>query len=195
MYFKQLPKIIQKNFSGNSVYVTNLLARSTLIKNMLANPLLFYEYNLKDNDTPDIVAYKYYGNVDRFWIVLYANQTMDPQWDWPLNGNLLENYINKKYADPNLAHHYEKLIEQYDSNTRKTTNFISIIDEITYNNLVPSSNTYNISNSEVTVTTSKKVVSFHQYELDENNKKRIIKLLNKDYVLQMEAEFKRLMAV
>jgi hypothetical protein len=162
---------------------------------MLANPLLFYEYNLKDNDTPDIVAYKYYGNVDRFWIVLYANQTMDPQWDWPLNGNLLENYINKKYADPNLAHHYEKLIEQYDSNTRKTTNFISIIDEITYNNLVPSSNTYNISNSEVTVTTSKKVVSFHQYELDENNKKRIIKLLNKDYVLQMEAEFKRLMAV
>jgi hypothetical protein len=194
MYFKQLPKIIQKDFSGNSVYVTNLLARSTLIKNMLANPLLFYEYNLKDNDTPDIVAYKYYGNVDRFWIVLYANQTMDPQWDWPLNGNLLESYINKKYADPNLAHHYEKLIEQYDSVTRKTTNFVSIIDETTYNNLVPSSNTYNISNSEVTVNINKRVVSFHQYELELNDKKRIVKLLNKDYVLQMEAEFKRLMA-
>jgi hypothetical protein len=162
---------------------------------MLANPLLFYEYNLKDNDTPDIVAYKYYGNVDRFWIVLYANQTMDPQWDWPLNGNLLESYINKKYADPNLAHHYEKLIEQYDSVTRKTTNFVSIIDETTYNNLVPSSNTYNISNSEVTVNINKRVVSFHQYELELNDKKRIVKLLNKDYVLQMEAEFKRLMAV
>ena len=195
MYFKQLPKIVQKDFSGNLVYVTNLLARSTLIKNMLANPLLFYEYNLKDNDTPDIVAHKYYGNVDRFWIILYANQIMDPQWEWPLNGNLLKDYINKKYADPNLAHHYEKLIEQYDSATRKTTNFISIIDETTYDNLVPSSSTYNISNSEVTVTISKRVVSFQKYEIEQNDKKRIVKLLNKDYVLQMEAEFKRLMAV
>jgi len=33
------------------------------------------------NDTPEIVAEKFYGNSYRYWIVLLSNNIIDPQWD------------------------------------------------------------------------------------------------------------------
>jgi hypothetical protein len=196
-YFQTLPKVIYTDQAGNSKFMTNLMARASLKPTLLNNPVVYYEYDIQDDDTPEIIAHKYYGDVYRYWIVLYVNQILDPQWDWPLKINSFNNYIGDKYPNINVyntTHHYEKIITQYDVITQTTTLNKLIIDQFTYNNLVESTKTVNFSSGNVTITTSKNVVSLYDYELNLNESKRSIKILNSAYVNQIETEFTNLMA-
>jgi hypothetical protein len=194
-YFDTLPKII-KTSDGVSILMTDLMARCSIIPEILKNPLLYYDYDVQDGDTPEIVAYKYYGNSYRYWIVLFANRITDPQWDWPMNSTVFGEFITNKYQSFNpysTTHHYEKNISQYDSNTQVTTVKNIIIDENTYNSLNPSVVTYALNTGNVTVTTTKKAVSYYDYEVQLNESKRNIKLINASYVDQLEAQFQELM--
>jgi hypothetical protein len=195
-YFDTLPKIIQYDGKGNSKILTNIMARASLIPDVANNPLVFYKYDIQDGDTPEIVAHKYYGDSYRYWIVLYVNNKLDPQWDWPLSGQNFNAYIADKYSevDPyTTVHNYQKVITQYDSGTNTTTVNTVEIDEDTYNSLVPSTNTYPLPTGSVTVSIEGKVVSVYDYELDLNESKRKIMILNNTYVRQFESEFKKLM--
>ena len=195
-YFSTLPKVIYSDKNKVSKVFTNLLARANVKPSLLTNPLIFYTYDIQDDDTPEIVAYKYYGDIYRYWIVLYSNEIMDPQWDWPLSRNQFESYILNKYdvIDPyTTPHHYEKIITQYDENTLTTTTNTIVIDEQTYNSLVETNNTYNLPTGPVNVSITKNAVSLYEYELNKNEAKRNIKILNKNYANQLETELKALM--
>jgi hypothetical protein len=197
-YFDTLPKIIKTDANRNSVILTDLMARCSIIPAILKNPMVYYDYDVQDGDTPEIVAYKYYGNSYRYWIVLFANQIIDPQWDWPLSTNNFNAYIENKYQafNPyNTVHHYEKVITQYDFATQTTTTKKIIIDENTYNMLSDSTNTYTLVTGSVTIAITKEAVSYYDYELNLNESKRNIKILNSLYVNQLEQQFKELMAV
>jgi hypothetical protein len=173
------------------------LARASIKPTLLDNPVIYYKYDIQDGDTPEIIAHKYYGDVYRYWIVLYVNQILDPQWGWPVTGNTFESYINDKYPSINVydtAHHYEKIITQVDSGTLITTTNTLVIDEYTYNNLPESTTSVYFPSGTVTITTTKKIVSLYDYELNLNESKRNIKLLNSLYVNQLETEFSDLMA-
>ena len=195
-YFDTLPKIIQYDGKGNSKILTNIMARASVVPDIANNPLVFYEYDIQDGDTPEIVAHKYYGDSYRYWIILYVNNKLDPQWDWPLTGQNFNAYIADKYSevDPySTVHGYQKIITQYDSGTNTTTVNKVEIDEDTYNSLVDSTNTYSLPTGSVTVSIEGKVVSVYEYELELNESKRRIMLLNNTYVRQFESEFKKLM--
>jgi hypothetical protein len=62
-----------------------------------------------------------------------------------------------------------------------------------YNNLTPSQNTYTFDDGPLVVTISKEIVNYNDYEIERNEAKRTIKLLNKDYVSQLEREFSDLL--
>ena len=196
-YFKTLPKVIYTDKTGTSKIMTNLIARASLKPTIIKNPLVYYSYDIQDGDTPEIIAHKYYGDVYRYWIVLYVNQILDPQWGWPITMNTFESYINDKYPSINVydtAHHYEKIITQVDNGTLTTTTNTLVIDEFTYNNLPDSTKSVYFPSGTVTITTTKKIVSLYDYELDLNESKRNIKILNSNYVDQIETEFSKLMA-
>ena len=55
-YFNSLPYLTTTNVDGNLYALKNLLIRTQMIPQLAKNPLLFYEYNLQDGDTPEIVA-------------------------------------------------------------------------------------------------------------------------------------------
>lgn len=208
-YFNTLPKIIYLNPITNSpIILTNILVRSSIIKSILDNPILYYEYNIVDGDTPDIVASKYYGDSYRYWIVMLSNQYLDPQWNWPLTGDQFNDYIVDKYNfpyDPNntntsidpysTVYEYQLITSQYDVNTMTETTNTTIIDEATYN-LLPrySSVTYTLPTGPVTVTTTTDALSLYNYEQNLNESKRSIKLLDKTYANEIESELKKLMA-
>jgi hypothetical protein len=197
-YFSTLPKIVKTDANRNSVILTDLMARCSIIPKILKNPMVYYDYDIQDGDTPEIVAYKYYGQSYRYWIVLFANQINDPQWDWPLSTNNFNAYIKNKYQNFNpyaTVHHYEKIITQYDSATQTTTTKKIIIDQSTYNLLNDSTNTYTLVTGPVTVTITKTAISYYDYELNLNESKRSIRILNSIYVNQFEQEFKALMTV
>jgi hypothetical protein len=197
-YFDTLPKIINIDSTGNSKVMTNLLARASVIPEILKDPLLYYTYDIQEGDTPEIIAHKYYGDSYRYWIVLFANELLDPQWDWPMTSMVFEQYLADKYPSTNVyseIEYYEKVITQYDVNTQTTTVNKVRIDEDVYNGLpVTQTATYTLPTGPVTITTDRNAVSIYDYELSLNEAKRNIKILNSNYVGEMENQLKKLMA-
>lgn len=100
MYFKNLPKLLYSTSLGvkNFKLATNILTKTQFVKDVLENTDLYYDYNVKDNEKPEDIAYKLYGDSKRHWIILLANQITDPQYDWVLGKNAFEEYVNKKYS-------------------------------------------------------------------------------------------------
>lgn len=204
-YFNTLPKIVYRTAQGTSVIYTNLMARASIIPSVFKNPLVYYKYDLQEGDTPEIVAYKYYGDSYRYWIVLFSNQIMDPQWEWPLSYLAFNSYINDKYGyneslgtwsvlDPySTPYEWQKIITQYDTTTQTTTVNTIGIDENTYNNITESINSYVLPTGQVSVSIAKNVLSYYDWELQKNESKRTINLLNENYVNELEKQFKNIM--
>ena len=198
-YFDILPKLIHTDAVGTSKIVTNLMSRVSIIPQLLKNPLNYYEYDIQDGDTPEIIAHKYYGDSYRYWIVMLSNELIDPQWDWPMNNRVFAKYLENKY--PNIQtsstiHYYEKIITQYDTDSMTTTiNKIQITEDV-YNELpTTQTTTYSLPAGDVVVTVETNAVSIYDYELELNEAKRNIKLLNATYVGQIETEYQKLMSV
>ena len=199
-YFNTLPKILTSDFKGNQIALTNLLARVSVIPQALQDTSLYYDYNIKESDSPESIAYKYYGNAENFWIVLFSNQMLDPQWDWPLNNNDFDAYITEKYGSLSNAtsavHNYEKIVTTTvsGSNIEPKVEYL-IIDESRYLKPSPSPKTYyTVTGETITVVVDKRIVTKYQYELDVNESKRSIKLLNNRYLGLIQEQFTLLMA-
>jgi hypothetical protein len=194
-YFNTLPKIVTTDYNNNTIVLTNLLARASLVNNYLDNPLMFYTYDIQEGDTPEIIAHKYYDDSYRYWIVLVSNQILDPQWNWPLSSGDFNKYIVDKYTiNPySTVHHYEKIITQFDVATKTTTENIVVVDQETYNLVDEDTQTVSLPTGSVVITTTKRGVSIYDYEQDLNESKRNIKLLNKTYMNNFESQFYKLM--
>lgn len=192
-YFASTPKIAVTDKFGNSVVYRNIMARLSIIPSVLKNPLLYYEYDVQDGDTPEIVAHKYYGDVNRYWIVLFSNQMMDPQFDWPLDYRNLVSYIEDKYQDPNAIHSYQKIITLTNLKDNTTTVNTYTISQTEFDDIVEETKTLDMVSGVVVYTLEKKSITNYEYEVQVNDAKRSIKLLNRDYASQLEQEFQALM--
>ena len=196
-YFNKLPKIIQYDNKGVGRVFTNLVTRASIIPEFLKNPMIYYQYTMQEGDTPEIIAAKYYGDSYRYWIVLFANELLDPQWDWPMSNKVFEEYITTKY--PNIqttveVHHREKILTQYDSGTNTETVNRVKISEFDYNQLVESNYYKTLPTGDVSVSITKREVTYYEYEMELNDAKKTINLLNNNYINQLETEFSELMA-
>lgn len=194
-YFDSLPKIYTLTPNGTSL-LTNIMARASIIPSLFNNPLLYYTYDIQESDTPEIVAHKYYGSSYYYWVLMYTNQLIDPFWDWPLTKINFDSYIEAKYTqfDPyTTTHHYEKIMTQVDAATNTITENTINISYEQYLILQETTTTYSLPTGQVTVSITKRAVSYYEYELNQNESKRTIKILNKSYLSQIEDELKRLM--
>lgn len=79
--------------------VTNVFFRLRVIREVLSNSTTYYEHLVKEGDTPEILADKVYGDTEAHWIILLANDILDPQYDWPLGYRDFRNYMYKKYFE------------------------------------------------------------------------------------------------
>jgi hypothetical protein len=192
-YFTKFPLIAITDKKGNSQVYTNILSRLSIIPSVLKNPLVFYPYDIQDGDTPEIVAHKYYGDINRFWIVMYSNNILDPQWDWPLSINAFNSYVNDKYVNPYAVHSYEKVITTTNLVDNSSVSNSYNISQNEYNSLINESKVLQFSTGNVLYELTKNEVTYYEYENRINEAKRIIKLLNKNYASQLEQEFETLM--
>jgi hypothetical protein len=201
LYFNSFPKVITTDYKNNSIVLTNLMARTDIIPSLLKNPLIFYAYDMKDSDRPDIISNKYYDDVNRFWMVLYSNQIVDPEYDFALSGQKFNAYLKAKYptTDINSTYEYRKTITTYDPISLTSTTKTIVIDLPTYNSTSTGTTTSNFYDSmgniiaSVTQTISKEAVSIYQYEVEQNEAKRNINLINASYSNQIEKDFTSLM--
>jgi len=176
-YFKYFPTVeydIKKN--GKPITVPNIFVGLKVRDLVQRKKAVFYEYNVQEDERADTIAFKYYGDATLDWVIFLTNQIIDPQFEWPLDRRSLDNYITKKYGSLQSAtstvHHYEQILHA------QTTTYDGItvpertvqVDEATYNSLGGN---------------ERKVIYNYDYELDLNDKKREIKLLDERYIINL----------
>ena len=207
-YFNSFPKIITTDYNNNGIVLTNIIKRVNIIPSLLKNPLLIYKYDLQEGDTPDIVANKYYGDSYRYWLPLFSNNIINPQWQWPMSSGVFDSYIQNKYVDAAAAanvasvleytqstvYQYTKTIETIDGTTLNVTKTTIVIDQPTYDSTVPGITTSTFpGGTTVSQTVTKNVISIYDYELEKNESNRSINLINSIYTSQIESQFASLM--
>jgi len=208
-YFEVFPQIALQDQNNNYMIYTNIMARVNLIPSLINNPSIYYQYNIQEGDRPDIIATKYYNNPYRYWIFLYGNNIIDPFWDLPLTDYNFNVYLNDKYgasANANgqsvlaytqtTPYQYQKVVTTTDSTSGLTTQRIYNTDYNTYANLpvnVVSTN-YFPDGSSVSVTTSRQIQTIFDYELETNENKRLVNIIDKKYAQNMEQSLKSLMS-
>lgn len=212
-FFNYYPKTfydVQDRHSPGVDTVTNIIARFGFENKLKENESAFYKYQIKDSDTPEIIASKFYSNPERHWIVLLFNDIIDPQYDWPLESRTLIQYIDKKYSANQYAdtantsvtglawaQNTANVYDYYKIITRTSADGISIeekisVDANTYANVAASSTNYTLNNNTtITETVSKESKTYYDYEMELNEAKREIKLLKKEFIPEVEKEFKR----
>ena len=181
-YFSYFPKIDSDLLqTGNTVKLTNVLKRFSFTTDVKKRTEVFYEYNVQAGDRPDTIAEKYYGDADLAWVVTLFNNIDNPITDWALFNQDFDAYIKGKYGSiPNAQstiHEYRQILREaevkYDG-TRISKKYV-VIDESTYNGLDES---------------VKESISKYDYEIELNEEKRQINLIDKRYLPKIREEVK-----
>lgn len=166
---------------GQTVKLTNILRRFKVRSDVTERVDVFYEYDLQSGDRPDTIAEKYYGDPDLAWLILHFNEITDPVFGWALFDQDFDNYIRGKYGSIPAAqaevHEYRRVLNesQVKFDGTKVPKRVVVVDETTYTSL---------SESE------RESISKYDFEIEENEKRRTIKILDKRYVDQVIDEVK-----
>lgn len=114
MYFESFPYTYYSLDNTTTVQVvTNITSRAVISDEVKNNLSLYDEYDIKDGETPELVADKFYNNPMYHWVVLQYNEISDPRFGWPLDTNNLSRYVASKYNSVNAVHHYEDVNSNY----------------------------------------------------------------------------------
>lgn len=170
MYFENFPLIPYDSVgNGNFKVVTNLLKRVAVRSKVKTNTSYFDTYDIKEGETPEMLADKLYDDPELHWVILLLNDITDRYHQWPKNYNQFLAYANDKYSNVDATHHYE--ISQVSGDTTIK------IDIGTDNTDYPTAS----------------IVTNYEYEEDLQNEKRKIRLLDPAYIEDFVAEFEKLM--
>lgn len=218
-YFRHFPKtayVIDKNDDLN--LVTNLIARVKFIDTIKNISSSYFKYDISNEDSPESLSYKFYGSASKHWIILLLNDIVDPQYDWYKSYETLNKYIEEKYnnqairfnfsngiefsrnSDSNFTENKryyireERQILEFSSDTKVTETRET--DFETWKSTVIPTLTKTLTNSNgftLRITTDTFFKTFYDLELEENEKKRSVKILREEYVRRVEEELKSLL--
>lgn len=174
MYFNQFPLIYYDSVgNGQSKVVTHLLKRVALHSKARSVTALYDTYDVRNGETPEMIAHKYYGDAEYHWVILLVNNITDRYHQWPMNTRQFLAHIADRYDDMNATHHYE--INQVSGDiTKKIDIGISNID---------------INGDTITDAT---LITNREYEELKQDEIRKIRLLDPEYLEQFVEEFEAL---
>lgn len=162
---------LKKN--GKPLELTNITLRFKINELLRDKSAIMYQYEVKNGERPDIIAYKYYDDAKLDWVILLTNNIIDPQFEWPLDDRSFERYIKGKYGSLEAAkqtnHVYEKTLNE------QIVRFDGTI--IPKRTVVVDKETY-----DLTSPTSRRAVDKYTYELELNEARSQIKILDKRYI-------------
>lgn len=215
-YFNYFPKTLYSanNKTSGLDTVTNIIARFGFESKLKENASAFYKYQVQESDTPEIIAGKYYDNPERHWIVLLFNDIIDPQYDWPLQYKTFIDFVDKKYSANTYADtantsvsglswamNVNNVQAYYKTVTRTSADGTIISEKIqldanTWANVAATSTNFTLQDgTTITETVAKSKQTYYEYEQLVNESKREIKLLKKDFVPEVEKEFKKIIKI
>ena len=177
-YFRRFPKMIYdiKN-DGNYKLLPDILRRVKQRSAIKSGQFMFDNYDVKENEKPEDIAFKWFGDAGLHWVILMTNNITDRYHDWPLNAPQFAEFLTDKYGSGNEdgTHHYE---------ISRTSGRTSGQGPGDYSYLVE-------CNSDEDGATT---ITNREYEQREQDNKRQIRLLNQRYLSDFITEFDNLIA-
>ena len=180
-YFRQLPNLdypslaIDRTSAYDYNQVKNIFKRAVLREDIIDSYFQFEQYLIEGDDRPDNVASKLYDDPNLDWVVLTTNNVINVRDEWPMSQNDLQNYLTNKYTTAELSyvHHYETLkivdssqkLIQPKGITVEEGHSITFIDR-------------GVSKTESKI----EAITYLQHEINLNDKKREINVLQKQFV-------------
>ena len=193
-YFNELPNLDYlsqlPDANSNETYITvkNLFKRAKLRTDIVNVITAFEYYQIEDNQRPDVIAQKLYGDAELDWVILTTNNITNIREEWPLSNQDLYKHIIEKYETENILssiHHYEttEVKDEYNRLVVPSGLQVDANYSITYSKL---------NNALVTVSPVKSVTNY-EYEVDKNEKKRKIRVLKPQYLSVVITDMRNIM--
>ena len=139
MYFRSFP-VIPYDSVGDLQFkdVTNLLRRVGLRAKLKSNTSLYDTYDVKEGETPEMIAHKLDGDSELHFVIMIVNDITDRYHQWPMSLPQFQEFINDKYDDPDGIHHYEST--QTSGDTKVKIEVFNEVDSDAYTGLTPITN-------------------------------------------------------
>lgn len=177
-YFKNFPIV-----DYGDIPLRNIILKAKIIKSVFDKFDVYYPYVLEDWERPDTIASDYYGDSKYSWVVYVANDIVDPYYGWLISYENFHPYLETKYNTnidelrSTIKHYVYTGITPDDPSVVRKTWKMSIE---TYNLLDP------VDRSGWTP------VTIYDFEQEENEKKRTIRILDAAYLQKIDRELKRI---
>ena len=175
-YFSKFPKGVY-DIAGNKQFklVTDIMRRVKVRAKILNEASLYDDYDVPSGESPEVTAFKHFGDTELHWVILLTNDITDAYYGWPLSDQDFEKYVTDKYANPQGIHHYE-ITQSSGSQTGSS----------------PDDYSHKIEVNETE--SGAESVSNYEYERREQDKIRSIKLLDPAFLGLFIEEFERLVS-
>ena len=173
MYFSNFP-LMAYDIEGDKTYklVPDILRRVKLRANIKNGMFMFDNYDVKEGETPETVAFKWFGDTEYHWVVLMTNNITDRYYQWPLSQPQFHTHLEDKYGVGNIdtTHHYEISQTSGKTSSRDYSHLVEV-------------------NSDADGATA---ITNREYEQREQDRIRQIRLLGRQYLGPFVEEFERL---
>lgn len=153
MYFNYFDKILVETKKAGFrqppefALMTDITKNVRFKKEVIDNITLYDYYDIKENETLEIISEKVYGSPYYHWVLMLLNDIYDITSDMPISSYALDDYINSKYDSEYVTATYGTdlrglLIDILDG---KTFASISIEGNIVFKNRITDENqTFNV---------------------------------------------------
>ena len=184
-YFSSIPNVdydINGTEPNQFRSVTNIMQRIRFKPSVLENITDYYPYYVREGERPDIVSFNTYGTVAYSYLILLINNIVDPLFDWPLPSRQFENYIIEQYGSVSAAQSTNKYYYQI---VRAEVARTGVSERVPEYKIIVDQTTYNALDSSV-----RSAQNVYDYEVEQNDNKREIKLINPDFIQDIDYEVK-----
>lgn len=123
MYFKSFPTTL-----WDKKEMVDISRRATILNKVKGDPYGFVPYTVQDGDTIEMIAYHYYGDAELSWLILLANNIIDPYEDFFKEIGQLDQYIINKYRN---EWYQSVIVNNVFSLPDPATNLVSTDPEVT----------------------------------------------------------------
>ena len=175
-YFSRFP-LMAYDVKGdrNFKLLPNILKRVKLRSGLRSGSFLFDNYDVKDGERPEDVAFKWFGDARYHWIILMTNNVTDRYYQWPLTQPQFQEHLTDKYGAGNedATHHFEKTTDSGKTSSSGPNDYSHLVE-------------CNSDDGDPVI------ISNRQYEQRKQDEYRSIKLLDTQYLNTFIEEFENL---
>jgi hypothetical protein len=160
--------------AGNKNYklLPNIIKRVKLRSGLRSGSFLFDNYDVKDGENPEDIAFKWFGDAQLHWVILMTNNITDRYYQWPLSQPQFHEHLTDKYGagSEDDVHHYEIPQSSGKTSSRDYSHMVEVNSDVD-----------NVS-----------IITNREYEQRKQDEYRQIRLLSKRYLKAFVNEFESL---